>query len=123
MIFELPNTEYFYLFLIISVGLLLGRLKISNISLDFSAVIFIALILGHYGIELPKIIQDIGLLLFIFTIGIQAGPGFSQSLRRNGIKYMVLTLVIVSIGFLLSLASILLLHTDMPLTTGLFNEH
>lgn len=121
MIFELPNTEYFYLFLIISVGLLLGRLKISNISLDFSAVIFIALILGHYGIELPKIIQDIGLLLFIFTIGIQAGPGFSQSLRRNGIKYMVLTLVIVSIGFLLSLASILLLHTDMPLTTGLFN--
>ncbi len=121
MIFDLPNSEYFFLFLVISLGLLLGRLEISSISLDFSAVIFIALILGHFGVELPKIIQDIGLLLFIFTIGIQAGPGFSQSFRRNGLKYILLTLVIISVGFMLSLASILFLHTEMPLTTGIFN--
>lgn len=121
MIFELPNSEYFFLFLVISLGLLLGRFQIKSISLDFSAVIFIALILGHYGVELPKIIQDIGLLLFIFTIGIQAGPGFSQSFRRNGFKYIVLTFLIVSIGFLLSMGSILFLDTDTPLTTGIFN--
>ncbi len=121
MIFELPNSEYFFLFLIISLGLLLGRLKLFTISLDFSAVIFIALILGHYGVELPKIIQDIGLLLFIFTIGIQAGPGFSQSFRRNGLKYIILTLLIVSVGFLLSLISILFLKSNTALITGIFN--
>lgn len=121
MYFELPDSAYFFLFLIISVGLIIGRLKIKSISLDFSAVIFVALILGHFGVEIPKIIQDLGLLFFIFTIGIQAGPGFIQSLKYNGLKYIGLALIIISIGLISSIFSIYFLDIDVSLMTGIFN--
>jgi len=73
---ELFSNSYFVLFLIILIGFIIGRIKIKGISLDVSAVIFVALFFGHYGIVVPVDFQYIGLVLFIFTIGIQAGPSF-----------------------------------------------
>ena len=68
----LLSANYFLLFLIISLGLIVGHIKVRGVSLDVSAVIFVALFFGHLGYRLPAEIQTIGLLLFIFTIGIQA---------------------------------------------------
>jgi len=76
---DLLSNSYFVLFLIVFTGFVIGRIKIKGISLDVSAVIFVALIFGHYGVVIPKDFQYLGLVLFIFTIGIQAGPGFFQS--------------------------------------------
>lgn len=72
---ELLNSSYFALFLIVALGFMLGRVKIRGVSLDVSAVIFIALLFGHFGVSIPKELGNFGLVLFIFTIGIQAGPG------------------------------------------------
>jgi len=80
----LLSKSYFVLFLIIIIGFIIGRIKIKGILLDVSAVIFVALIFGHYGIVIPKDFQYLGLVLFIFTIGIQAGPGFFESFKKNG---------------------------------------
>mgnify|MGYP000320344630 CR=1 FL=1 len=63
---------------------MLGRIKIKGLSLDVSAVIFIALLFGHFGVIIPKELGNFGLVLFIFTIGIQAGPGFFDSFRSKG---------------------------------------
>ena len=96
---DLLTNSYFALFLIIAIGFLLGRIKIKGISLDVSAVIFVALVFGHYGITIPKDFQYIGLVLFIFTIGIQAGPGFFESFKKNGRQLAILaSLLIVSAG-------------------------
>lgn len=76
---ELLNSSYFALFLIVALGFMLGRIKIRGVSLDVSAVIFIALLFGHFGVSIPKELGNFGLVLFIFTIGIQAGPGFFDS--------------------------------------------
>ena len=73
---ELLSSQYFALFMIISLGFILGSIKIKGISLDISAIIFVALIFGHLGVTMPPIIGTLGLILFIYTIGIQAGPGF-----------------------------------------------
>ncbi|MDD2255895.1 MAG: transporter, partial [Bacteroidales bacterium] len=63
---QLLQNGYFALFLILTVGYLVGKISVKGISRDVSAVIFVALVFGHYGVTLPKIIQDIGLVLFIF---------------------------------------------------------
>lgn len=79
MFTDLLNSSYFALFLIVALGFMLGRIKIKGLSLDVSAVIFIALLFGHFGVIIPKELGNFGLVLFIFTIGIQAGPGFFDS--------------------------------------------
>ena len=92
---ELLNSSYFALFLIVALGFMLGRIKVRGISLDFSAVIFIALLFGHFGVSIPKELGNFGLVLFIFTIGIQAGPGFFDSFRAKGKTLILITLLIV----------------------------
>lgn len=84
MFTDLLNSSYFALFLIVALGFMLGRIKIKGLSLDVSAVIFIALLFGHFGVIIPKELGNFGLVLFIFTIGIQAGPGFFDSFRSKG---------------------------------------
>ena len=91
----LLQSSYFALFLIIALGFMLGRIQIKGLSLDVSAVIFIALLFGHFGVIIPKELGNFGLVLFIFTIGIQAGPGFFGSFRSKGKTLIILTLLIV----------------------------
>ena len=67
---ELLSESYLALFLIIALGLILGQIKVRGFSLDVSAVIFIALILGHFGVRIPQDFRKVGLVLFIFTVGV-----------------------------------------------------
>ena len=69
MLIDLLHSSYFSLFLIVALGFMLGRIKIKGLSLDVSAVIFIALLFGHFGVIIPKELGNFGLVLFIFTIG------------------------------------------------------
>ena len=84
MLLDLLQSSYFSIFLIVALGFMLGRIKIAGLSLDVSAVIFIALAFGHWGVSIPKELGNFGLVLFIFTIGIQAGPGFFQFVPEQG---------------------------------------
>ena len=118
---NLLSNTYFVLFLIILIGFIIGRIKIKGISLDISAVIFVALVFGHYGVEIPKDFQYIGLVLFIFTIGIQAGPSFFESFKKNGRELGVLaTILIVSSG-LLAFCIFYFFGIDKNLVIGLLN--
>jgi putative transport protein len=112
--------SYFALFLIISIGLLLGRIKFKGISLDISAVIFVALVFGHFGVILPKEVQTIGLILFIYSIGIQAGPGFFDAFRRDGLKMSLVAIIIVATGAIASIAASLIFSMDINSTLGIF---
>jgi len=118
---NLFSNSYFVLFLIILIGFIIGRIKIKGISLDVSAVIFVALIFGHYGIVIPKDFQYLGLVLFIFTIGIQAGPSFFESFKKNGRELAVLaTILIVSSG-LIAFCIFYFFGVDKNLVIGLLN--
>ena len=118
---DLLSTSYFALFLIIALGFILGSIKLKGISLDVSAVIFIALLFGHYGIVIPSDIQNFGMILFIFTIGIQAGPGFVDSFKSKGRDLAILTIfLIASAGGITYLLSMLTgLNSDI--STGLLS--
>ena len=95
---ELLSHSYFVLFLIILIGFIIGRINIKGISLDVSAVIFVALFFGHYGVVGPIDFQYIGLILFIFTIGIQAGPSFFESFKKNGRELAILVVILIFVA-------------------------
>ncbi|WP_297906719.1 aspartate:alanine exchanger family transporter [uncultured Parabacteroides sp.] len=115
----LLQSSYFALFLIIALGFMLGRIQIKGLSLDVSAVIFIALLFGHFGVIIPKELGNIGLVLFIFTIGIQAGPGFFDSFRSKGKTLIILTLLIVGSACLTGILFKYILDIDTPSIVGL----
>ncbi|MCG8474118.1 MAG: hypothetical protein MI784_01340 [Cytophagales bacterium] len=116
---ELLNLEYFTVFLIIALGILIGKIEIKGISLDASAVIFVALLFGHYGFTISPIFKTIGLLLFIFTIGIQAGPGFFESFRSQGSKLIMVSGVIVVSGAITAFIASWLLDVDLKYAAGI----
>ncbi len=118
---ELFFTDYFALFLIICLGFILGNTKIKGISLDVSAIIFVSLLFGHLGVSLPDILGTIGLILFIYTIGMQAGPGFFDSFKTHGRKLVVLAVIVTLSASIITLASIWLLHIDKNIAIGLLS--
>lgn len=115
----LLQSSYFALFLIVALGFMLGRIQIKGLSLDVSAVIFIALLFGHFGVVIPKEIGNFGLVLFIFTIGIQAGPGFFDSFRSKGKTLIILTLLVIGSASITGLAFKYALGIDTPSIVGL----
>lgn len=116
---ELLHSSYFAFFTIVAFGFLLGRIKIKGISLDISAVIFVALVFGHFGIIIPKDFQNIGLVLFIFTIGIQAGPGFFQSFKTQGKKLIIMAAALILSAGLCTFGVVRLFDIDMNTGIGL----
>lgn len=119
MLTDLLQSSYFSVFLIVALGFVLGRVKIAGLSLDVSAVIFIALAFGHFGVNIPKELGNFGLVLFIFTIGIQAGPGFFHSFRSKGKTLILITLLIVASACLTGLGVKYLFNVDTPSLVGL----
>ena len=119
MFTDLLHSSYFSLFLIVALGFMLGRIKIKGLSLDVSAVIFIALLFGHFGVIIPKELGNFGLVLFIFTIGIQAGPGFFDSFRSKGKTLIIITMLIISSACLTAVGLKYAFGIDTPSVVGL----
>ncbi len=111
---------YFALFLIITIGIAIGNLKFKGLSLDLSAVIFVALFLGHHGFLVPVEFQTIGLVFFIFTVGIQAGPGFFDAFKKMGRKLIYICLLLIISAALLGLGFSKYLDIEIDLGIGVF---
>ncbi|CAG35705.1 conserved hypothetical membrane protein [Desulfotalea psychrophila LSv54] len=117
---DILNNQIFLLLLITLIGMTIGKINIKNFSLDSSAIIFVGLFFGHFGYTLPKTFQTLGLVLFIYSIGLQAGPGFFFSLRQRGLKLSLGTVAIIGIGFLTTLATTYLFHFSAGTSAGIF---
>jgi len=122
---ELVTKDYFVLFLVIGIGIAIGKIKIKGIYFDLSAVIFVAIFFGYlyhsFGIDftMPKIIQSIGLVLFIYTIGMQAGPTFFSSFKEQGLKLIALAAVTVITGGIVAVSISYIYGIDMKMMIGL----
>jgi putative transport protein len=90
------------LFMAISIGFFVGKIKIGSISLGVSAVMFVGLFLGHLGFrmnaELIPFIREFGLILFVYGIGIQVGPSFFSSFKKEGLVFNALGVGTVLLG-------------------------
>src|SRR6516164_1139666 len=83
-------------------GMALGSLKFRGIGLGTAGVLFAAILVGHFGEEIDhralEFVKEFGLILFVFTIGLQLGPGFFATLRRQGVKMNLVAATIVILG-------------------------
>lgn len=104
---------------VIAAGVYLGKIKIGGISLGVTFVLFVGIAAGHIGFTAPKeilsFIQDFGLILFVFMIGLQVGPGFFESFRKGGVTLNALSvgLVLLNIGVMFA-CYYLFFDTDNP---------
>src|SRR5512133_315730 len=114
------SEEMFVLFAILTLGAWIGHWSWRGMSLGSAGVLFVALIFGHFGLSVPKAVMDFGLLLFVYSVGLSAGPSFFRTFRKRGMQFVVLALVIVGSGAILTGVLAYLLHLPAALATGLY---
>ncbi|MBL0153632.1 MAG: putative transporter [Chitinophagaceae bacterium] len=111
--------------LVIALGIWLGRLKIAGISLGVTWVLFAGLIFSYCGIGIDKgtedFLKDFGLILFVYSIGLQVGPGFFASLKKNALANNVLAAGIVSTGVALTILLWYLSKNHISVMTGVMS--
>jgi len=116
----LAGQEMLVLFAILAIGTWIGQLSFRGISLGAAGVLFTALLFGHFGLSVPKPVMDLGLLLFVYAVGLQAGPRFFRTFRRHGIQFVVIALVTVGVGALATYAVQQWLGLSYDLAAGLY---
>ena len=107
------------LFLVIATGYIIGAVKVKGFNLGSSGVLIMALIFGHFGFAIPSEIQQIGLLLFVASIGLIAGEDFFKSLHLGSIQYLFIAVVTIAAGMIVCIAVIMFFHVPTPLAIGI----
>lgn len=111
--------------IICAAGLALGKLKIGGVSLGISFVFFAGILAGHFGLKINSdmllLAQNFGLIIFIYSLGIQVGPGFFSSFKKGGIKLNVLSLALAVAGTALTVGMHWISGIPMPEMMGLFS--
>ena len=111
--------------MIIVVGVFLGKLKLFGISLGITFVLFAGLAAGHFGLSanhlVIEFVKDFGLILFVFSIGLQVGPGFFSSFRKGGLSLNLMALLIVLLGALTTIAIHFITGMSMPMMVGVMS--
>jgi len=110
----------FQLFLIITLGYIVGNIKIKGFSLDISAILIVALVAGHFGVRLPEEFKYFGLAIFIYSVGLQSGPGFFETIRNKGLKLNIIAACFVGTIFLEIMIISKMLGFTKDVQAGLF---
>lgn len=110
--------------LVISLGVILGKIRIFGVSLGVTFILFAGILMGHLGfsgnLEIINFVQDFGLILFVFCIGLQVGPSFFSSFRKGGISMnlMAIGTILLNIAVMIILWLLLFEKEDLPMMVG-----
>lgn len=111
--------------LICATGLALGRIKISGVSLGVTFVFFTGIIAGHFGLminpDMLLLAQNFGLIIFIYSLGVQVGPGFFSAFKRGGFKLNILSLILILAGTAMTICLYWISGIPLPEMMGLFS--
>lgn len=114
----IPHAIFIFA-IVITIGTALSKIRIGGISLGSTWVLFVGIAASHFGMGVSTSVlefaRDFGLTLFVFSIGLQIGPGFFASLRSGGVKQMLLAILVIIFGAVI--AYLLAIATDTPLQT------
>lgn len=112
-------------FFVMAAGILLGKIRIANISLGIAGVLFAGILIGHLGYRLDEhildFIRDAGLILFVYAVGMQVGPSFFSSFRKDGLLYNGLAALTVLLGAGMTILLWKLTHNGMDNMVGVMS--
>ncbi len=121
---SVAHTVLLYCVIII-LGVFLGKRKIFGVSLGITFVLFAGIAIGHFGFSANQhvidFLRDFGLILFVFFIGLQVGPGFFSSFRKGGLSLNLIALVIVLLGAVTTITIHYATGTSMPMLAGIMS--
>lgn len=120
---QLAENSLLLLFVVAAIGYFLGSIRIKGASLGVAAVLFVGLGFGMINprFEVPEIIFQLGLILFVYSVGISSGAAFFQSFQKNGYRDMLFVLVMLFISALFAVGIHFLFGFDRALTTGVYS--
>ena len=105
--------------LVITGGIMLSKIKIGGISIGVTWILFVGIVAGHFGMTVDEntlhFIKEFGLILFVFSIGLQVGPGFFSSFKEGGLRMVACAAAVVALGAVATY--IIHLVTGTPMTT------
>lgn len=103
---SIASTLVLYSF-VIAVGIFIGKVRIAGVSLGVTFVLFVGILMGHFGYTVDgnilKFVREFGLILFIFAIGLQVGPGFFSSFKKGGITLNLLAVLGIALNVVIVL--------------------
>lgn len=115
----------FTLALVITLGVMLSRIKIAGISFGVTWILFVGIAAGHFGMRIEHetlhFIKEFGLILFVFSIGLQVGPGFFSSFKEGGLKMVGCAASVVLLGCLTTYIIHLITGTPLPTMVGVMS--
>lgn len=122
MIELLVESPLLLLFLVAAIGYAIGQIKIKGSSLGVAAVLFVGLAVGALDprLALPEIIVQLGLVLFVYTLGLSSGPGFFASFKRDGLRHNLMVLGVLTVAALVTAGLSLLLALKSTIAAGIF---
>ena len=95
---NLFTSDIMVIFSIAVLGYALGSVTVKGLSLGTSGILIVALVFGHFGLTVPKVVQDLGLICFVTAVGFIAGPGFFRGFKKNALHYVLLGIAIILAG-------------------------
>ncbi len=111
--------------IVIAAGIFLGKIRVLGVSLGITFVLFAGILMGHLGFtanhQVIEFVRDFGLILFVFSIGLQVGPGFFSSFRKGGLTLNLLATAIVVLGVLTTLSIHYIWGTPVPELVGVMS--
>ena len=117
--------DIFILALVIGVGLFLGKIKFKGVSIGATWILFLGIIASHFGLIVSPatlaFVKDFGLIIFIFSIGLQVGPGFFHSFASGGLKLNLLSLLLIVFGVGVTIALSAIFKEDLSVMTGVMS--
>ena len=113
------SSEAFIVFIIAAIGYLIGGIKIKGIEVGTAGVLLVALVFGHFGFTVSKIVETIGIVLFVGSVGLIAGPKFFRNFKKNAKSYVLLGAIIIVSGAATCALIVLISGIDVsgPITT------
>jgi putative transport protein len=109
--------------LVAALGLALGAVRLRGVGLGIAGVLFVGIAFSHFGVQVAErtreFVRELGLVLFVYSIGLQVGPGFLASLRRHGLRLNLLAAGVVVLGVLAALGLRFAGGIDAPVLVGL----
>lgn len=125
---------------VMSLGMALGRIKIRGISLGVTFVLLVGIAVSHFGMQFPDLlyadkngvkhfvdpevlhfVREFGLILFVYAVGLQAGPGFFTAFKKGGLKLNLLAVAIITLGVSVAVAIHFITGIPMPTMVGILS--
>ncbi|OGR68502.1 MAG: hypothetical protein A2081_05775 [Elusimicrobia bacterium GWC2_61_19] len=114
----------FVIMLVAAAGLAIGNIRLFGINLGIAGVLFSGILFGHFGLDINhdtlEFLRDFGLILFVYSIGTQVGPGFFSSFRKQGLQLNLLAAAVVLGGVAVTLAAARLAGFDIATAVGMY---